>query len=96
MFIYFAGVHYSHSVSEGSDALKVNTKTESMDVLSNRPSFQQLSSSEKEELRAMLDDDEEKMKLHFGRIDVYLWTACYLCVCDICLVLICAYLLLRL
>ena len=69
LVIYFAeGAHYSHSVSEGSDALKANTKTESMDVLSNRPSFQQLSSSEKEELRAMLDEDEEKMKFHFGWI----------------------------
>ena len=53
-------------MSEGSDAFKANTKTESVDVLSNRPSFQKLSSSEKEELKAMLDDDEENMKLQFG------------------------------
>ena len=50
-------------MSEGSDA---STKADSVDVLSNRPSFQKLSSSEKEELKAMLDDDEEKMKLQFG------------------------------
>ena len=55
-------------MTESSDTFKANSKIESMDVLSNCPSFQQLSSSEKEELRAMLDDDEEQMKLHFGRI----------------------------
>ena len=65
-FLFTEDVHFSDSMSESKDTFKANTKTESTDVLSNRPSFQQLSSSEKEELKAMLDDDEEKMKLQFG------------------------------
>ena len=68
MLAYFLTEDFSDSTSESSDAFKASNKTESVDVLSNRPSFQQLGSSDKEELRAMLDDDEEKMKLHFGRI----------------------------
>ena len=65
-FLYTEDVHFSDSMSESKDTFKANTKTELTDVLSNCPSFQQLSSSEKEELKAMLDDDEEKMKLQFG------------------------------
>ena len=68
LLAYFLTEDFSDSMSESSGAFKASNKTESVDVLSNRPSFQQLSSSDKEELRAMLDDDEEKMKLHFGRI----------------------------
>ena len=37
-------------------------------VLSNQPSFQQLSSTEKEELKAQLSDDVQKMKLLFGSL----------------------------
>ena len=37
-------------------------------VLSNQPSFQQLSSTEKEELKAQLRDDVQKMKLLFASL----------------------------
>ena len=67
-FLFTEDAHFSDSMSESRDTFTANTKTESVDILSNCPSFQQLSSSEKEELKAMLDDDEEKMKLHFGRL----------------------------
>ena len=37
-------------------------------VLSYQPSFQQLSSTEKEELKALLKNDEQKMRLLFGSL----------------------------
>ena len=47
--------------SQGQKAVLAN-------VLSNQPSFQQLSSTEKEELKAQLRDDVQKMKLLFASL----------------------------
>ena len=43
-----------------------NTSTELKNVISSQPSFQQLSSSEQEELEEMLDEDVRKMTHEFG------------------------------
>ena len=53
-------------VSVTNSSTAYGTNPGSTDVLSGRPSFQQLSSSEQEELKAMLDDDVRKMKYLFG------------------------------
>ena len=42
------------------------TNAKSVDILSRQPPFQQLSPSEQEELKAMLDDDVREMKQLFG------------------------------
>ena len=44
---------------------------EKANVLGNQPSFQRLSSTEKEELKAQLKDDEQEMKRLFGSLVIY-------------------------
>ena len=55
-----------HECSNANTANGVNTGL--MDTLSKRPSFQQLSSSEQEELMAKMYDDEESMKFKFSAL----------------------------
>ena len=56
------------SLREHEDSTATGRKTVLSNVLSNRPSFQKLSSTEKEELKAQLNDDMRKMKCLFGSL----------------------------
>ena len=57
-----------HEASDRRSKSDVNTGL--TDVLSKRPEFQQLSSSEQEELMVTLYDDEKSMKRRFGKLVV--------------------------
>ena len=57
-----SGLQHEHSITSNANG----ASTGSSNVLSRHPPFLQLSSSEQEELRAMLDDDVREMKRHFG------------------------------
>ena len=57
-----------HEESDARSASDVNTGL--TDVLSKQPEFQQLSTSEQEELMVMLYDDEKSIKLLFGKLVV--------------------------
>ena len=57
-----------HEESDARSASDINTGL--TDVLSKRPEFQQLSTSEQEELMVTLYDDEKSMKLLFGKLVV--------------------------
>ena len=56
------------TLREHEDSNATGGKAVIANVLSNQPSFQQLSSTEKEELKAQLKNDEQKMKLLFGSL----------------------------
>ena len=56
------------SSREHEDSTATGRKAVLANVLSNQPSFQQLSSTEKEELKVQLNDDVRKMKLLFGSL----------------------------
>ena len=57
-----------HEASDPRSESGINTGL--TDVLSKRPEFQQLSTSEQEELMVTLYDDEKSMKLLFGKLVV--------------------------
>ena len=57
-----------HEASDARSASDVNTGV--TDVLSRRPEFQQLSTSEQEELMVMLYDDEKSLKRQFCKLVV--------------------------
>ena len=54
-------LRHEHSIANGADAGSTN-------VLNSQPPFQQLSPSEQEELKAILDDDVRKMQYQFGHV----------------------------
>ena len=56
------------TLREHGDSTATGGKAVLANVLSDQPSFQQLSSTEKEELKAQLKDDEQKMKRLFGSL----------------------------
>ena len=57
-----------HEESDAKSASEINTGL--TDVLSKRPEFQQLSTSEQEELMVKLYDDEKSMRRQFGKLVV--------------------------
>ena len=57
-----------HQASDARSASDINTGL--TDVLSKRPEFQQLSTSEQEELMVTLYDDEKSMRRQFGKLVV--------------------------
>ena len=58
----------THEFSNTSTASGMNIEVAKFNVLSTQPSFQQLRSSEQEELKEMLDEDVRKMKRLFGSL----------------------------
>ena len=56
------------TLREHEDSTATGEKAVLANVLSDQPSFQQLSFTEKEELKAQLKDDEQKMKRLFGSL----------------------------
>ena len=56
------------TLREYGDGTATGGKAVLANVLSNQPSFQRLSSTEKEELKAQLKDDEQNMKRLFGSL----------------------------
>ena len=62
-------VHASVASMESQSGLRgssTTTASDSTDILASHPPFQQLNSSEQEELREMLDDDMKEMMHEFG------------------------------
>ena len=58
----------THEFSNTSTASGTNIEVTNFNVLSSQPSFQQLSSSEQEELKETLEEDVRKMKRLFGSL----------------------------
>ena len=58
----------THRFSNTSTASGSNTQVTRFNVLGSRPSFQQLSSSEQEELQETLDEDVRRMRRLFGSL----------------------------